>query len=160
MVNNNISQRAQIKPPSKTKMRKEANRRLGVLCKLGLMRSVRAAFREEKIVHYSHRVKEAGIGQLMGVLYTSDCNPMIEDAIRRYEENSGNLVYFATLTDMEFGKLLEMFYVSQNIDDWDENCNRLYLRNTRVYSVLLGEDHGNIDAIGFRGAGGGIIRTY
>lgn len=136
----------------------EALKRLEILERFGLHPNVVSEFRCDGTVNYSDRAR-LGVAAV-GVLYWVENSPSYLDAIARFEQRKNVLVYHATHETVEFGELMDMFYVSGSIEGWLMDRRDLAKKNPCVYVVNFScPDFSEFGLICFDVAGGGLIRT-
>ena len=140
-----------------SEMRAEAESRLAKLVKKGLHGNVAQDFKDAKL-NYSLRCP------LGGILYWADNeNPeaqMVRDAIADLAAHTDGVPYHATVEHTEFGRLVDVLFVSDHREEWpmdaadlDEGYTFAYVYNAD--DPLMSE----FGTIGIRTCGGGLIRT-
>lgn len=120
---------------TKEQQRQEAIARLRILEKEGLMPQIRKDFEAGKL-YFSERQTIPGLG-LNGILYSVHENPEFEKVIRTFESQTGGLAYHATHEAFEFGRILDIYYVSKDVDEWETDRADLEQGYSFVYSVNL-----------------------
>ena len=93
----------------------EAYIRLKALTRMGLHENVLREWCEDQTVYYSERQRI--FGSTVGVLYWLSNEDELTQAVRDFEQKHNALVYYCTLDNTEFGRLLNMFYVSEYVDE-------------------------------------------
>lgn len=137
----------------------EAIKRLKILEKHYLLYDeVLEKFKKEKTIFYS---QNAG-GTLGGILFYLHNEKNFVKIVKKFEEDNNALVYHCLLTHTQFGDILDMLYVSDEVDTWSQDCKELQKEEkTLVYAVNLTN---NIDSefgyISITGVNGGICRLY
>lgn len=138
------------------KQLREAKTRLQMLgCESSVMRDFVASGK----LYYSERTR------LGGILYWISNHPEWESLIRTFEEDHNAVVYHATHEHTEFGELLDLLYVSQYCEEWDDDKDELKdLDNGEAYVYayvlnLTDPDCSELGSIGITRKNGGIIRT-
>lgn len=137
--------------------RREAARRLKMLARKGLHPDVVRQFEDEGLVDYSERISFGG-GAAGGLYWVDESN--FAARIKNVEESEGILVYHATHEHTGFGELLDLFYVSKDVEEWSADHEDLEQGYTFAYVLNLDDDLcSEYGSIGFRVSGGGLIRT-
>lgn len=142
---------------TKEQQREEAIARLRILEKKGLMPEVRRDFEQGKI-NFSERLSIPSFGT-NGILYWLSENPELEKIVQNVEERFGVVAYHATHEAFEFGSVLDIFCVSKNEEEWDQDRADLEEGYSFVYSANLDCDWcSEFGAIFFSIKGGGLVR--
>lgn len=142
---------------TKEQQREEAIARLRILEKKGLMPEVRRDFEQGKI-NFSERLSIPGLGT-NGILYWLSENPELEKIVRDVEERFGVVAYHATRETFEFGTVLDIFCVSKNEEEWNQDRADLEEGYSFVYSANLDCDwYSEFGTIFFSIKGGGLVR--
>jgi len=140
----------------KERQRREAEARLRILEDKGLMPEVLRDF-EQGTLNYSERLALPGFGTC-GILYWVDGNPEFEKAIREVEERYGVVAYHATHETFGFGEVLDIFCVSRDADEWEQDRADLEEGYSLVYSANLDCDWcSEFGTISFAARGGGLV---
>ena len=131
----------------RTKQKAEALRRMK---KLNIMKRVIAEFEKEEKVNVS---------DLYGALYwLSDEQKTV---VRRFEEESGGLVYHVIRSRSDFGEILSLLFVGKDTSEWEADFNDLERNQVFVYvENLTDPELSEYGAIGITGAYGGLVRTW
>lgn len=131
----------------RTKQKAEALRRMK---KLNIMKRVIAEFEKEERLNVS---------DLYGALYwLSDEQKTV---VRRFEEESGGLVYHVIRSRSDFGEILSLLFVGKDTSEWEADFNDLERNQVFVYvENLTDPELSEYGAIGITGAYGGLIRTW
>ena len=144
----------------RTKQMEEAKRRLSVLTSMGLHPNVEAEFAGEGKVNVSTRMRLDVFDKaaVIGALYWADEDQRA--TIESFEKEHGAVVYHATAESTDFGRLLDLFYVSPHEEEWELDMEDLKSRTPLVYTENLDDElYSEYGGIGIRVRGGGLIRT-
>lgn len=125
--------------------------------KLGIHSNAINEFRLERKINKSIPCR-IGNGQVAGILYWLDEEEI--EIVKKVEEEKEILVYHVVYTYSNFGKMMNMFYVSKYTEEWEYD-NALLLENTQcVYVKNLDEEEwSEFGYIYYDRAFGGIVRT-
>ena len=94
----------------------------------------------------------------MGILYWA--NEEQEKIIRKFEAESGYLVYHALLTPTNFGMCLSLLFISKYNSEWQfERMNMEYNRAVAMVINLDDASCSECGIIGIKSWVGGVIRT-
>ena len=94
-----------------------------------------------------------------GILYWLEGEE--EEIIREWEKETGNLAYHVIYNNTEFGRLLNVLYVSKYQDDWVLDRRDIEEGNVLAYVKNLDDDYcSEYGSIGIKPSIGGLIRTY
>lgn len=145
--------------------REEALVRLETLERMGMHPNVRAEFEADGTVNYSER-QNLGFGA-MGILYwmendtaRSRSGKAFSALVREFEEAFGALVYHATHELTGFGEIIDLFYVSRDVGEWEDDRELLGEKRAYVKACNLDDDMmSDIGVICFEVSGGGLVRT-
>lgn len=131
----------------RTKQKAEALRRMK---KLNIMKRVIAEFEKEE---------KLNVSDLYGALYwLSDEQKTV---VRRFEEESGGLVYHVIRSRSDFGEILSLLFVGKDTSEWEADFNDLERNQVFVYvENLTDPELSEYGAIGITGAYGGLVRTW
>lgn len=84
-----------------------------------------------------------------------------EKIIREWEKETGNLAYHVIYSNTEFGRLLNVLYVSKYEDEWVLDREDIEEGNVLAYVKNLDNDYcTEYGSIGIKPNIGGLIRTY
>ena len=143
----------------KNKQQEEAIARLQIMQEQGLHPQVLKDFKQGK-VNISKRVNIGATGAF-GKLCWIEEDTEIAEAIKEFELERNVIVYHATHERVEgIGDILDLFIVTQNEDDWEQD--RIDLRDgySLVYAMNLSVPYfSEFGSIGYGVAGGGLIRV-
>ena len=95
------------------KQRKEAIRRMETLEKTFHLNPKLMKYLKEGKVYYSYMVSG-----MFGCIDTIHYDENFAAIVKNFEEETGNYVYHVIETNSQFGKMLNLLYVSQNEDNW------------------------------------------
>lgn len=126
-------------------MRQEAQARLEILTKKGLLPAVLKDFKRPALGEYDRYYTENmpyGIGTLywLGQGETDEGGTKIADLISDFEEKSGGFVYHAAHQAFLFGgiermEMIDLFYVSKHKDEWEDDKEQLKKGRAFVYAM-------------------------
>lgn len=126
-------------------MRQEAENRLEILTKMGLLKDVLKDFKKPvdgKYDRYYTENQPYGFGTLywLGQGETDEGGTKIADLISDFEEEKNALVYHAAHQAFLFGgidrmELIDLFYVSQYKDEWEDDKEQLKQGRAFVYAL-------------------------
>lgn len=143
----------------KTLQKEEALKRLQLL---KLHPNVVKDFEEGKI-NYSLRQNSI----FDGILYWTDNDQKIANAIASFEQRTGSLVYHAQLTRFEFGLCLTMLYVSKHKHEWKYDLQDIKMEDSDgimgVYAYAYNLDmpeFSDLGLVGIKRINGGITRVW
>lgn len=123
----------------------------------GLNKKVIQDFKTQNVVYYSERLNKI----FDGILYYASNEEDIENTIKNFEKKYNYLVYHAILTHTNFGNLLSLLYVSNNVDEWDTDKQYLKDGETCSYVANLSDiECSEFGYIGIEQKNGGLSRTY
>lgn len=151
----------------KEAQRNEAASRLYTLELMGLHPRVRAEFEADGRTGYSERAAFRSV--TVGILYWMDnetaksrSGERFSEVVRAFEDETGGLVYHATHEHLEFGELLDLFYVSAEPGEWmADHVAMAEERRAFVRAVNLDDDSSSdFGDIGFTVSGGGLVRIW
>lgn len=154
-----VSNMDETEEPTHEEMIEEAIKRLEML---DLHPDVLNYFKKDQTLYYSERGGICWCGKTMpvGVLYWIDNNEEFSQAVKAFEKKSGGVVYHATYEELEFGRCLDLFYVSPYKDEWEDDRMRLKDGCPVVYTKNLDDEFwSEYGTIGFQECGGGCVRT-
>lgn len=141
----------------KEAQKQEAIDRLCILEGKGLMPQVRRDFENGRTTYSERTVLGRGVN---GILYWVEEDPEVAKAIREFEEEYGAIAYHATCETFGFGRVVDIFYVGQETDEWGED--RSDLEDGYAFAYVANLDHPEFSEFGtiaFRAAGGGLVRN-
>ena len=139
-------------------MKLEAAERLEALEIDGLHENVLSEFSADGVLNYSERAYF--MGELVGVLYWVSNDESLAKAIAEFEKRYNCVAYHATRENTEFGRLLSIFYVSSETEEWEMDREELAHGCTCAYVVnLTYPELSEFGSILFKVSGGGIVRT-
>ena len=145
--------------------REEASARLGILEGMGLDPSARRAFDEGGRICFDGTVDSVFGPVRLKCLMQEDFpasradEPLMRQ-VRAFEEKFGALVFFATHEFLPFGEVLDLFYVSQDAEEWEDDRAMLSERRAYVKACNLDDDMmSDIGVICFEVSEGGLVRT-
>ena len=145
--------------------RAEASERLRILEGMGLDPSVRRAFDERGLICFDG-VLDSVLGAMRVKCLMQEDFPTSRGGeplmrpVAAFEDRFGALVYFATHEWTSFGEILDLFYVGQDVEAWEED--RELLRSNRAYVKACNLDDDMMSDIGvicFEVSEGGLVRT-
>ncbi len=123
----------------------------------GLNKKVIQDFKTQDVVYYSERLNKI----FDGMLYYTSNEEDIENTIKNFEKKYNCLVYHAILTHTIFGNLLSLLYVSNNVDEWNNDKYCLRLGEACSYVANLSDKEcSEFGYIGIEQKNGGLSRTY
>ncbi len=123
----------------------------------GLNKKVIQDFKTQGVVYYSERLNAI----FDGILYYTSNEEDIENTIKNFEKKYNYLVYHAILTHTTFGNVLSLLYVSNNVDEWNNDKYCLRLGEACSYVANLSDKEcSEFGYIGFEQKNGGLSRTY
>ncbi len=139
----------------KENMKNEAYKRLALL---GIYSPVLKDFAVNNIVYCSNQTR---IGeQSYGILYRIETMPQIEEMIRKAESERNIMVYHAILSELNFGTILNLLFVSPYEEEWLSDKWDIEKHRTVAYCInLTVPDWSKVGTIWVRESGGGLIRT-
>lgn len=145
--------------------RAEASARLRILEGMGLDPSARKAFDEEGRISFDGAVDSVfGVVRLKCLMQegfpSSRAGDPLMRSVKAFEEKFGALVFFATHEFLPFGEVLDLFYVSPDAEEWEDD--RAMLSERRAYVKACNLDDGMMSDIGvicFEVSEGGLVRT-
>jgi len=118
----------------RTLQRQEAIRRLKILqVRDKLIEIVINAFADKNIVCYSEYIGK----NLQGILFHISKEEKIATAVKRFEEKHNAFVYHAIVIPMEFGRMLNLLYVSPHEEEWEQDRKDLIDRQPIAYCLNL-----------------------
>ena len=144
---------------TREEMIEEAIQRLEML---DLHEAVLRLFKKNHQLFYSERCGLKLLGKTMpvGVLYWIDNKKEFSQMVKAFEEKSGGVVYHATYEELEFGRCLDLFFVSPYKDEWERDRIELENGYSCAYVKNLDDDFcSEYGMIRFQECGGGLIRT-
>lgn len=138
------------------KLKNELNKRFDILEKYyKISKNIRKEFFENNTVYYTEQ---------NGALYW--CNDLgggekYEQLIKKFEEkHEGCKVYFVMHNYTEFGELLNLMYVSNYEEEWEQDRQDLLNGITFAYVYNLDDEWcSEFGTIGIRGLIGGLVRA-
>lgn len=148
---------------TKEMRKREASNRLDILRAQGLMGCVTRKFNKKKSeLYYSERCPMGKI--TMGALYYFNDMGGAKDEwlelVKQFEEKHNATVYHITHEITSFGELLDLFYVSDNQEEWIYDRADLRDFETLAYVINLdAPDCSEFGVINYRVYGGGVVRT-
>ena len=103
--------------------------------KLGLMKDVIKAFEKggENSLYYSERINKL----MPAVLYWVDNKDDYVKRIKEFENKYKALVYHAILTHTEYGDLLDLLYVSNDEEEWEQDNEDITDGYVFIYSMNI-----------------------
>lgn len=132
----------------------EAVKRIEILDLLGDVKQRFEKKCKNHNLYYAERINK----QYPAVLYFLDNHPEYVQIVKTFEEKHEAVVYFATLTHMEFGDLLDLYYVGREKEEWHIDREDLEDGRALVYSIIPGDNRGDFGYIGFRKVHGALER--
>ena len=147
-----------IKTDLRTMQKQEAIKRLKILRQQGLLKNVVDDFRKNNLIYYSEQT------QLGGVLYwctqANGANRFVK-VIEEFEQEHNATVYHAIHCYTEFGELLNLLYVSDYEEEWQQDRQDLKENYSFCYVVNLdAEIFSEFGSVGINIVNGGLIRIY
>ena len=134
---------------------KEATKRLAML---DLHPNVLKEWRESNTLYYSERARWGNTP--VGILYWISNKEKLVEAVRDFQNKYDAVVYHCTHEYFEFGEVLDMFYVSKNKEDWEQDREDLKSGYAFVNACNLDDaSMSDFGTIGFKAVGGGLVRT-
>lgn len=126
------------------------------LSRMGIIKDAIDQFEKEDIVMYSDHTVFGG--HEVGALYW--LNNSLLNQVEDFEAEYDALVYLVVRTYTAFGMLDSYFYVSDHKDEWDMDYDDLSEGYATVYVYNNDEPaFSEFGSIGWKEAGGGIVRT-
>lgn len=144
----------------KVLQKNEAVKRLKSFLKLD--KTVIDEFIHSNIVYCSKRLNKL----FDGILDFNNNNESFKKVVEEFEQEKNALVYHTQLTYTEFGTCLSLFYVSEDVEEWELDRNDLTpdargLMYPFVYVVNLSEpEYSEFGQIGIVRKNGGVSRVY
>lgn len=137
----------------------EAIMRLEILNKrYGLMKNVVDDFKKNNLLYYSEQTRLGGI--LYWCTKENGAENFVEK-VKEFEEEHNATVYHVIHCHTEFGELLNLMYVSENQEEWEQDKQDLLENYCFVYSYnLYYERCSEFGEVGINVVNGGLIRTY
>ena len=134
---------------------------------LNLHPDVLSSFKKNQTLFYSERQSlkfnelfADNMFDYIGTLYHIKNNDEFVYTIKNFEEKSCGLVYHATYEKLDFGRCLDLFYVTKYKDEWSYNRKELKDGYSFVYTVnLTNKLFSECGLICFKKIDGGLIRT-
>lgn len=83
----------------------------------------------------------------------------IREVMNEFEQQHTALVYAITAARTPYGPILEFFYVSKWVEEWQRDRRELKEGNPVVYVVSPDDTCSEFGGIAFKCSGGGIVRT-
>ncbi len=131
----------------KTKQKEEAIKRMELL---KLNKNVIREFEEEDKLNLS----ESNFGFLYWL------NEEQEEMVKKFEEESGGLVYHLIHNLTTFGELYSIFYVSKYEEEWQYDYEDLQQNIAFVYVKNVDDElSSEYGSIGFKNMNSGLVRT-
>lgn len=135
----------------------QRNEAVARMKKLSLAQNVIDEFEKEGRVYASERLNE----KAKAILSLANKRPATQVLIERFESKHNAIVYHAQITYTSFGKLVSLFYVSNNMDEWEEDKNDLDKNEAFVFVANVTDlACSEFGYIGFKPSNGGVERTY
>lgn len=126
------------------------------LSRMGIIKDAIDQFEKEDIVMVSEQTDFAGYK--IGALYWLD--NALSNRVADFEEEWSALVYLVVRSYTQMGVLDSYFYVSDHKDEWDMDYDDLADGYAMVYVYNNDEPaFSEFGSIGWKEAGGGIVRT-
>ena len=126
------------------------------LSRMGIIKDAIDQFEKENIVMVSEQTDFCGYK--IGALYWLD--NALSNRVTDFEEEWNALVYLVVRSYTEMGVLDSYFYVSDHKDEWDMDYDDLADGYAMTYVYNNDEPaFSEFGSIGWREAGGGIVRT-
>lgn len=96
---------------------------------------------------------------MSGILYWLNNKPLYVEKVKEYEKENQAFVYYCILNHTEFGDMLDMLYVSNNVDNWELEREELQEGLVNVFtSDLVNDYYSESGVISISGINGGIVR--
>lgn len=140
----------------RNKQKKEAIKRLKILQdKYGMCENVLEEFQNFETIYYSENLG----GFYKGILYWLSNEEKLVKEVEEFEKDNQAFVYHCILNHTEFGDLLDMLYVSNDEENWQEECDDLQESIIYIYaSNLLDKFNSEFGAVCIKGVNGGLCR--
>ena len=131
--------------------KEEAVKRLKILQQMyNVHPNILNEFNKNDKIYYSERINRV----FNGVLYWLDNKPEFVDAVKKIKDKYNIFVYHCILSHTEFGDWLDLLYVSDNLDNWENEKSKLMIGLPRVYTYdfsQYGSEFGDIEIAGING---------
>lgn len=131
--------------------KEEAVKRLKILQQMyNVHPNILNEFNQNDKLYYSERINRV----FNGVLYWLDNKPEFVDAVKQIKDKYNIFVYHCILSHTEFGDWLDLLYVSDNLDNWENEKSKLMIGLPRVYTYdfsQYGSEFGDIEIAGING---------
>ena len=138
-------------------MKKQKQEALNRMKMLHLMKEVIDDFEKNDKVYYSERQNSF----FNATLYWLDNHQEWAQQVKEFETRTGCLVYHCQLTYTEFGKLLSLFYVDKDEENWEQDRKDIQDREVFVKVINLDDDFcSDYGYIGIQPSMGGVTRTW
>ena len=140
------------------KQKQEAIKRLEILSRnYGLVKDVVNDYKRSNLLYYSEQTK------LGGILYwctKENGAERFETLVREFEEEHNVIVYHVIHCYTSFGELLNLMYISENEEVWEQDVEDLKNGYTLAYAYNLDNDlFSEFGSIAITGKSGGMIRV-
>lgn len=138
-------------------LQKQINEGWERLKMLGVIGYVPKDFKISHKVYYSDRQNNF----FCAVLYWLDNKEEWVKLVKKFEMQTGNLVYHAQLTRTDIGDMLSLFFVSKYEKEWKFEREDLENKRTYAYVFNLSDlELSEYGLIGFESKMGGVVRTW
>lgn len=146
-----------IETDLKQLQKSEAIKRLEILNKKGLVDYVTKDFKKNDLLYYSEQTR------LGGILYWCTKENGAEnylDKVKDFEKEHNAVVYHVIHCYTTFGEILNLMYVSENQEEWEQDRQDLEENYSFTYCYNLDDEWcSEFGSIGIGTRAGGIIRT-
>lgn len=114
------------------KMKQEAVRRMTTL---EILPDIVSDLKKDNTVYYSENM---GTG-FKGILFKLSNHPAWLSQVKKFEEETGYLVYHAVLTHFTFGDVLDLLYVRNRKNEWKDELRELKQGYADIYAINLSD---------------------
>ena len=114
-------------------MKQEAVRRMKVL---KISPEVVGNFKKDGTIYYSENMG----AWLRGILFKLSNHPKWLSRVKKFEEETGYLVYHAVLTHFTFGDVLDLLYVYDQEEMWEDEQKELEQGYADIYAINLSDE--------------------
>ena len=138
-------------------MKNEAIKRIELLVSMGLRKKVLDGMKKDGQICYAE--PEIVSGRYTAINHTFDENDEFKKIKEKYENESGNMVYYGMYHTAPIGPMLTLFIIKPDDSTWDAEREKFPRGFANKYVYFLNDDYGREDEIVFEFAKGGLVRV-
>ena len=137
------------------KFKKEAIDRLEILLRQGMKEDIVYRYHKENKIFYSEQDETGHI-----VHRDLDDDPELKEIVRSLEQEYDIHVYYGTMNELGFAKILSLLAISEHENEWEDERNAMQRhRRAIAYTYDLKNPWSEAGEMQYKLVEGGLVRT-